>query len=316
MPMTVTAPGVYDAIPEADYHLQLTPEPSLSSSFAREMSKTCPKKAWFGSYLNPNPEPDNNKNFDIGKAAHLIFLEPEQFAARTVVIDAENYTTKAAQAARDDAYKAGKAPLLPKHVEQISGMHAALMADPVARMAFADGKPEQTFVAKCPETGIWVKARTDWRPHHGRWLVDYKTAASIEPEAFARAIWEQRYFMQDPFYRDVVAWSGQPMPERFWFVAQEKDPPYLVIVYAIDAKDIERGRYLNSRARWNFAECLATGKWPGYAESAVMASLPIWARNRIEDMTGGETVVDPKPSPELLKRMAEWQRPHDERKAS
>lgn len=312
----ITEPGRYEKVPADDYHKQLTPQPSLSSSFARKMIATCPRKAWHKSYLNPNHEPDNSKAFDIGTAAHLVFLEPDLFKEKTVVVDAPDWNTKAAQAARDEAYAAGKTPLLTKNVEMLDAMHAALMADPVARLAFAEGFAEETFVARDPETGIWLKARTDWRPKHGRWIVDYKTAASSAPEDVARAIANQRYYMQDPFYRDAVEFATGQRPKDFWFVVQEKEPPYLVTVHAIEASDVERGAFLNRRAIWLFAEALETGRWPGYADKALITSLPTWERARIEGMS--ESVPDPKAlAPETLKRMTDWQAPAgDERKAS
>lgn len=311
----ITDPGRYTDIPAEDYHQQLTPSPSLSSSFARQMIGSCPRKAWFGSYLNPEREAVAKRHFDIGSAAHLVFLQPDEFQEKTAIVDADDWRTKAAQSARDAAHAAGKIPLLPKDVQMLNDMHAALMINPVARAAFVEGVAEETFVAKDAETGVWLKARVDFRPKHGRWLVDYKTSSSAEPAEVARAIANHRYYMQDPFYRDVVEAVTGERPRQFWFVVQEKEPPYLVTVHAVDAEDVERGSFLNRRAIWQFAECLETGKWPEYADKALITALPPWERERIE--RGFDRDFDPKAlAPETLKRLTDWQAPSDERKAS
>lgn len=311
----ITEPGRYTDVPAEDYHQQLTPQPSLSSSFAREMISTCPRKAWHNSYLNPDRESSPKRHFDIGTAAHLVFLQPDEFQERTVVVDADDWRTKAAQVARDDAYAAGKTPLLAKDLRMLNDMHAALMMNPLARAAFVEGTAEETFVARDKETGVWLKARVDFRPKHGRWLVDYKTSSSAEPHEVSRAIANHRYYMQDPFYRDVVEAVTGERPRHFWFVVQEKEPPYLVTVHGIDAEDVERGAFLNRRAVWQFAECLETGRWPEYSDKALITSLPPWERERIE--RGFDREVNPKAlAPETLKRLTDWQAPADDRKAS
>lgn len=305
----ISEPGVYDNIAPEIYHGQLTVTPSLGSGGAREIVKSCPRKFWHGSYLNPDHVPERKTTFDIGTAAHLIFLEPDQFAARTVIVDADDWRTKEARAEKERAYNAGKTPLLVHQAEMLHEMHAALMRNPIARKAFEDGKAEQTFVARDPETGVYLKARTDWRPNHGRWLIDYKTAAGAAQEEFSRAAWEQRYFMQDPWYRDVVEMACGVRPEQFWFVVQEKEPPYLCVVHTLDAIDIEQGRLLNRRAIYTFAECLATNTWPEYADKAVITSLPQWAKGRLLDMEAAGALEKPKPSEALRQAIAAWQSP-------
>ena len=281
--MTITEPGIYDNVTADTYHGQLTDTPSLSSSMARAISEACPAKMWWDSYLNPDREREEKAAFDIGKSAHLMFLEPHLFSAQMVVVDADDFRTKAAQIARDDAYAAGKTPLLPKHVEMLGSMRSLLLSDPVAGAAFEDGKGEQTFVARCPETGVWLKARPDWRPHHGRWLVDYKTTTDASPEAVSKAIWEHRYFQQAPWYSMVVALVTGEAPPPVWFIFQEKTAPYLLTVHVIDPIDLLSGDDLNRQAIRTFANCLETQRWPSYSDRPLVTRLPHWARMRLTD---------------------------------
>lgn len=289
---TITTPGRYSGIPADDYHGQLTPAPSLSSSMARTLTKSCPAKMWHGSYLNPERETEHKRTFEIGQAAHLMFLEPDDFVKRTEIVEADDYRTKAAQQARDAARAAGLIPLLPQERDMLLSMRVALMANPMARKAFEAGEAEATFVAREPETGVWLKARPDWIPHHGRWIVDYKTCTSAHPDDVAKAMWEHRYFQQDPFYRDVIAMSGAPRPEKTWFVFQEKEPPYLVTVHVLDASDVTAGENLNAEAIRTFAECLLTGRWPGYSDTAIVSSLPHFARLKLGERFDAAAAAD------------------------
>ena len=72
--MRITDPGLYD-MPEADYHADPCPEPSLSSTLARLMVNRSPRHAWTASpRLNPDHEPVNKETFDVGRAAHAVLL--------------------------------------------------------------------------------------------------------------------------------------------------------------------------------------------------------------------------------------------------
>jgi hypothetical protein len=39
----------------------------------------------------------------------------------------------------------------------------------------------------------------------------------------------------------------------------------------------------NDKASAVFAECLESGKWPGYADDVIQLSLPGWAERRLEE---------------------------------
>lgn len=83
----ITVPGVYPDIPEADYHADPCPTPSLSSSIGKELVNRSPWHAWTKHpRLNPEVEPDNRASFDLGSAAHAFMLADKQ---RFKIIDAE-----------------------------------------------------------------------------------------------------------------------------------------------------------------------------------------------------------------------------------
>ena len=69
------------------------------------------------------------------------------------------------------------------------------------------------------------------------------------------------------------------------FIVQEKTAPYLVNVVGIDYFAREIGRAKNRAAIEVFAECTASGKWPGYSDTDPnYLALPGWAENRDKDI--------------------------------
>lgn len=285
----ISQAGVYD-IPREQYHGDSAIGPSLSASGAKTLVDSCPAVFWHESYLNPDYAAEQKTDFDIGNASHLIMLEPEQWGARVVEVEANDYRTKAAQEARDAAYAAGKTPLLPKHRDKIIAMHKALMRHPIARTAFTQGLPEQSYFCRDEKNGVWLKARPDFMPSHGKWIVDYKSTGSANPREFKKRAWDNGYAQQAAWYLDVVEAVTGSRPDEFWFVAQETDAPHLVSVCKLDERALSWGAILNRRAIDVFAKCCAANSWPGYRDpqkpdrdAAFVISLPTYAEFQLEE---------------------------------
>ena len=295
----IESPGVYTGIPKEVYQGQLTVRPSMSRSMAHELVTSCPEKLWAGCYLNPRHEPVKKKEFDIGDASHLIVLEPDQWGDRVVLVDARDYRTDAAKEARDAAYAAGKTPLLPQQRDHILAMHRALIANSDARaLLFEDdgSENELTFVAIEEETGIYVKARADRVNLKAARVVDYKSTGSANPLDWAGRVYDNGYYIQDPWYRDVIASATGTWIKEFLFVVQEPKPPYSISINWLATVDIELGRSMAARAIDTFARCLATGRWPGYGRNEV--AMKAWARNALADLDEAERR---KPKPKVTR---------------
>ena len=72
-----------DGLSADTYHA----EKSLSKSGIGQLIDECPAKFWWNSPLNPSREREDSSTFDIGTAAHLMFLEPDLFCAKTVLVE-------------------------------------------------------------------------------------------------------------------------------------------------------------------------------------------------------------------------------------
>ncbi|MGH8938411.1 MAG: PD-(D/E)XK nuclease-like domain-containing protein, partial [Actinomycetes bacterium] len=188
----IDQPGVYD-LPADLYHADPVPGGSLSASGARRLlPPSCP--ALFHHWATHGQE--HRAVFDVGHAAHAAVLG---VGAPTVVVDAPDWRTKAAQQARDTAYADGSTPILRADHERVQAMAGRLRAHPVASVLFSPGRgrPEQSLLWVDAEFGIWRRAMLDWLPDAiptGRMIVpDYKTTTSVHPPRLAKALYEYGY---------------------------------------------------------------------------------------------------------------------------
>jgi len=297
----ITKPGIYD-MDAVEYHADPCPSGSLSSTGARALVTDCPAMFRYKQFNSPR-----SRAFDIGTAGHLMVLEPHLFDERVVVVRGKTadgkaspgYQTADAKKQRDTAYEMGKVPLLEAEAEKVRAMREALWSDPVAKLAFKDGQAEQSMFWQDDESGIWCRTRPDFVPASGNYLVDYKTAASANPDDFARAMLNCGYHQQAAWYLDGYQAVTGKMPDAFWFIVQMKEPPFLVSVCKIDQASIEVGRTLNRYARGVFAWCQERNEWPGYQPRVdepgrvCMVSLPPYAFKQYDDGMDAGTFEPP-----------------------
>lgn len=310
-PSGIVNPGIYPGIPREKYHAQLTAWPSLSNSLAHDiLFAGCPFEAWFTSYLNPDAVSENKAEFDLGTAGHLIILEPEKFDAGTVILDFGDYKKDAAKQGRDDAWAAGKTPLLPKQLKVVRAMREAVFANKATREIVEGGAAEETIIARDPVTGVYLKARPDYRFRiKGEAVMTDVKITDPNPTAFANRVGDMGYFMQDPFYRTVHELAtGEPVVD-FRFLCISPKPPHLVSVNRVKQQDIDEGMACMRAAIDRFAECVATNHWPDYSGQVHEVTQPAYAHYRLADLIGGDVIAPRAPSPAVLDLARRMQAP-------
>lgn len=280
----ILRPGVYGGLPDAVYHADPVPGGSLSSSGARRLlPPSCP--ALF-KYEQDNGRPPK-KAFDMGHAAHqrILGVGPE-----LVKVVADDWRTKAARDARDEAYARDAVPLLAAQFDVLEEMAEAIAAHPIAQALFQpdNGVAETSMFWTDEKSGVMRRSRLDWLPNPGSRRVivtDYKSALSAEPGKFARAAMDYGYHQQAAWYLDGVIALEVADDPAFVFVVQEKTAPYLVSVIELDPLALRIGRHLNRHALNIYAACSRTGRWPGYTDDVELVSLPGWYENKyLEEM--------------------------------
>lgn len=275
----IDEPGVYN-LPVEAYHGDPVKGGSLSSSGARKLlPPSCPAK--FRHWLDEGQAP--SREFDIGHAAHRLVLGA---GPELVVVEADDWRTKAARVARDEAHACGAVPLLPHEYEQVAAMAAALRRHPVAA-ALLDptrGRAEQTVIWFDDEFQVWRRALLDYLPDlkPGRRMIiaDYKTANSGAPADVPKSMHSYGYHQQMDWYLTGVkalGLHGDKDPAAV-LIFQEKTKPYLVSIFQPDQSAMDVARTRNRKAVDIYRHCTLTGEWPGYGDDVMPLSLPGWAQ--------------------------------------
>lgn len=272
----ITVPGVYD-IPAEVYHADPVVGGSLSSTGARAMlPPSCPARF---HYDREHGTP-TRKVWEIGSAAHKVVLGA---GPKLVLVDKPRWDTNEVKAQIADIRAAGDIPLKKPEHEAVHAMAAAIREHPYAGRLFSPdaGRPEQVLVWQDKETGVWCRALIDFLRYSlpgSRLLVpDYKSCVSAEPGKFARAMGDHGYHVQLAWYLAGVRALGLGDDLAVGLlVAQEKNPPYLVTVVQPDPTAMRMGEIRMREALRLFAECTASGRWPGYSDDVVLAELPPW----------------------------------------
>lgn len=279
--------GIIVGLSEFDYHSS----PELSSTEARLILDSPAKYRWAKDHP-PFVKP--SKKFDVGSAVHSLVLGTGYEA---VEIPADRLSsngaigTAAAKAFVEQARAEGKIPLKAEEFAIIAAQAEAVVANPSAVALFAQpGDREVSVFATDPVTGVRCRARFDFLPTQGERrivAVDLKTTVDASPSAFEKSIANFGYDTQRGFYLDVLEYAVGPMPvglePEFVFVAVEKTPPYLTAVYQLTPQWAAMGRTKAAEARRVFAECTATGLWPGYPQDINFVAPPQWALYQHEE---------------------------------
>jgi len=275
----VEAPRIIDGLSAEDYHADKT---SISSSGVRALlTPGCPAQF---KYDRDHPQPPK-REFDLGNAVHAAVLGEGH---DIVEIQYPDYKKGDAQAAKREAYAAGKVPLLPKEKAQVDQMAEAIRQHPLAGPLFAPGSgiAERSIYWTDPATGVRCRVRPDWlKQLPGTTLcVDLKTTTDANPEACSKAIESYSYHQQGALYIDGVQAAGlAPEGARFFYVFQSKKAPYLITVRELADQDQDIGRARNERALRIYADCVANDEWPdwtGPVDTIPQIGMPTWATLR------------------------------------
>lgn len=323
----ITKPGVYDLTMD-EYHSDCCAAPSISSTGLRQVL-SCPAKYWLESHYNPKRvEPEQKSHFEIGKAVHELVLERKEPEDRYHVLP-KGFNAKQGKwaeevEAMEAAEAAGKTIVRATEFDftKIKDMISALKQHDYAWAFFENGEPEKSIIWKDKHTGIWLKTRPDWLPNEGHIIPDLKSASDASPEAFSRAIDTHGYHIQLALMLEgFIAMRNAGIlnidPKIFALVVQEKNAPYVVQPYQIEADTIVHYGRLELRKALNlFAHCMKTGKWPGYdwrnTQDALQIGLPRWRIMQLESAIERgdydkekETVYEYDPRNEETKKLTE-----------
>lgn len=261
--------GIILDYPEVEYHAR----PELSSTQARTLLDSPAR------YRYDIEHRRESVAYDVGHAVHAkvlgvgspIIAYPDEH-----LTPSGNVSTKAATvewAAEQRA--AGLVPVSAGQIEAADTMAEAALAHPEARRLLElDGHSEVSVFATDPETGVRVRARIDRLSDE--YAVDLKTVrGSAGPVEFGREAAKFGYPVQQAWYLDALKLAGAGGRE-FRFIVVEKSPPHLVAVHMLDDVTMAAAHQMAKRAREIYAECIESGRWPGYGDETLVPYVPAW----------------------------------------
>lgn len=278
----MTDPGIHDLTPVTYYADEIADEPSLNASIAKVLLNESPRHAWEAHpRLNPQYRDTFDRKYDVGTVVHEVFLLDN--AEKVAVVDANDWRSKVAQTARDEAREQGQIPLLAREWAQVQEMLDALRHQVAGHEAqpslFSDGKPEQTVIWR--ENGVLCRCRIDWLRDDHAAIDDLKTSKwTANPQAWARrTMWSIGADIQAAFYiRAVKSLTGvEPV---FRLVVVETAPPFAlsVVTPSPAALALANAKVDAAIAKWS--ECLASDVWPGYSSQVLTVDPPGWAESQ------------------------------------
>lgn len=284
--------GLHALAPEAYHADSLSPAPSMSAGIAKTLLDQSPRHAWHASpRLNPDAHEDlgamdsqKRSRLEHGTALHRMVLG----AGRQVRwLDFDDYRSKEAKAAREEARDAGETPVLEGQRGRMERVAAAALEQAAAHRdlgpALAEGQAEQAMLWR--EGSVWCRALVDFLPADPQQpVVDWKfTHASAAPQSFERQV--QGMALRAHHYLRGLERCGQPRP-AYLICAVEAAAPHGLTVFKPSTALLHLGRELweEALAAWERHLAAGTGRehWPMYSPWTVEVGPDPWAISRAE----------------------------------
>ena len=251
-----TLTGIVEDVPAADYHAH----ESLSASGIRTLLE-CP-----ATYRHERDHGQEHRDaFDVGHVIHeLILGKGDGF----VVVEADDWRTKAAREAKEAAHAEGKAPILAGTFADAQAMARRVHEHPELGPLFAVGAAEQSVYATDPETGVPIRCRPDWltQTRDGRPVcVDVKSTATAAHPADLNGrygvIAKYGYHVSAAHYTHTLEQAGVEDP-LFLLLFVSKSGPFEARAVSLDDWSLDQGRATAQDAYRLFADCTERGEWP------------------------------------------------------
>jgi exodeoxyribonuclease VIII len=268
--------GCFIGLPASEYH--------RAHGMSHSMSKHMDPPACLPVYLTE--EREETADMLMGTLVHHMVLEPDRPLPKLAIKPAEmKFSTREGKMWRASMLAQNQVIITESDYERVHGMVASIANDPDCRDLIGVGHSEVSCFFRDQQTGIMRKMRLDWLPGNpANYLIDIKTVQKghASKRGFEKVMKDQRYWTQASWYRD--GWN-QLNPDgvrpKFIFIAVEKEPPYLIGIHPVAPRTLEIGSSQNALDVASYAECSATGKWPGYADKFSEVGIADWMQNEV-----------------------------------
>jgi hypothetical protein len=280
--MTLLA-GLHYDVPEEIYRRDPCPERSLTQSVAKVLLSLTP--AHYRYMLQPP-----TRKFDVGHITHRLILGRGR-ELEVLPSEIEDWRTKDARTAREEAGAVGKLAVLAKDYETGEAMVKAawfqigqrnyqdewLLREPSCAEVVAIAQAADHYASPDPASSrpIWLRTMIDWLPSLTR-VWDYKTTALSCAKSIGASLpdWCIQAAMHERILNLLDPDNAGRREHRF--VVQENYEPYALQVVRLTEAHLTIGRTQIARAEAIWARCMATDEWPAYPLYDVSPEYPAW----------------------------------------
>lgn len=254
--------------------------PSLSSGIAHTLLRRSPAHAWLEHPRLGGKGRRSTGEMDRGSLAHTMLLGKGKELA---VVEAKDWRTKVAKAARDEARKQGKIAMLARQHDELVTATTAIRKE-LARYVSFDGMSEVPIVweEESAQGPVVCRAMLDHLHFVRGQILDVKTCESAHPDACMSHAINYGYLIQSAAYVAAVEALRPELAGHIDYVLLfcELEPPYAVLPARFDGGLREIGRMHWRRAIDLWSRCLGSRRWPGYASEIVTLNAPSWLLSR------------------------------------
>lgn len=209
----------------------------------------------------------------FGGAYHCFILERSEFYRKYAILDEaerpepeKNMASNKNKAWKSDlldaAAGAGQTVITRADYETIKEMRNALYQNRDIAELLTGGESEVSFHFDVGT--LQGKCRFDYV--RGNVAIDLKTTIDASPRAFGMDAYRRKYHIQAAFYSDVLT-AERGEKTAFYYIAQEKKPPYISQLYVVSDAVIEKGRTEYQNAIEKLQAAIAFDYWPAYEDS-------------------------------------------------
>ncbi len=279
--------------------------PRLSYSIAYTLVTRTPAHAYDQHRLLGGNGKKSTKAMDEGKLMEKFVLGAD--LDKIVLVEADSWRGKEAQTAKASAELLGKEPVLQKDYDEAKeaavvivenfkkkGVDLALVTDAEKGIeVFVQIKLTWTSAEGVLCSGVIDRLVLDHKRGKA-FIYDFKTTSNASTKEFSRSVYQHGYHIQQNGYEEAVGLTWPEFLGRIetLFLVAETDSPFCVRVLPLAGSMAELGRRAWSEAKRIWAECTASGIWPGYPDERIEATAWMLAEQMEADaLRGGDFEV-------------------------
>ena len=243
----------------------------------REVSKSGLWTLHTRSPLHAITEREPNEAMRVGTAIHCAVLEPDEFEARFVRGPDDRRGNRWKEAIEEARANGMDCLTAGDYDAAVHIRDTVVLRDPLLRRLTSGGTVREVSAFWTDtETGLRCRARPDAYAPDLKMIVDLKTTKNASAAKWFRRVLDFGYHVQEPHYMDGWRRAGGEA-DAFVFIVIETDPPYAHQIFELAPPDIREGEAIRREALTKWAECEASGIWPGYPPGVQQLALPKWA---------------------------------------